>query len=125
MSKNDLKMRKGGKSSKVEVYVPPKEDKNVFCLFFHFLTQIYIAFVTFFNFLCMRICLHKCLCPMCVQCFHRLEEAPASPGTRVTEVWEPLCSCWLWYPVPGEEQLVLLTAEPSLPVSHMHIFNWF
>ena len=47
--------------------------------------------------------LHVCLC-----------KGVQSPGTGATESYELPCGCWDLNLSPLEEQLVLLTAEPSL-----------
>lgn len=44
----------------------------------------------------------------------RTEKGVRAPGTGVTHDCEPPCGCWDSNPGPLEEQLVLLTTEPSL-----------
>jgi hypothetical protein len=61
----------------------------------------------------MVLCVHVCLCTVCVQCLQRPEEGAGSAGTRVAAVSVPLCACWKLNPGPLKDQ-VLLTTEPSL-----------
>jgi hypothetical protein len=49
----------------------------------------------------------------CARCLWGEESIP-SLGTGVTGSCEPLCGCWELRPGLLQEQLVLLSAEPSL-----------
>lgn len=53
--------------------------------------------------------LRVCMCTIYVQ-----ETGVRSPGTGVTDDWEPPCECWEPIPSPLYEQQVLMTTEPSL-----------
>ena len=71
----------------------------------------YLSIYLLFLILCaLLLCLHSCLC-----------EDVRSPGTAVTDSCELLCWCWALNPGPLEEEPVLLTAEPSLQLSDMHM----
>jgi hypothetical protein len=52
------------------------------------------------------------------------EEDVRTPGTKITGVSQPPCGCWESNPEPLEDQLVLLTVEPSLQfhVSAIYLF---
>lgn len=65
----------------------------------------------------MRICLDVCLCIMCIQWLEKSEEDTGSPGTVVTDSYEPPCRGWGLNPFPPEEHLVGCLS--SLPV-----FSW-
>lgn len=59
--------------------------------------------------------------PLCLPIHHmhawcpqRPEEDAGSPGTGVTEDCELLCECSKLNPGPFQEQLVLLSTDPSL-----------
>lgn len=80
-----------------------------------FLSCVYLSVCLFvFFFKCIWVfSLHICLCTMCGCRF-------GSPGTGIPEGCEPLCGCWELKPHPLEEQLAILTPEPSLqPLVHV------
>ena len=59
-------------------------------------------------------CLHGCLCSTCVPGVHGGQKRDIQPGTGVTDGCELPHKFWDLNPGPLEEQLVLLTTEPSL-----------
>lgn len=63
-------------------------------------------------------CLHVCLCTMCVQYPWGLEENIGFPGTRVIDGYESPYGCWESNLGLVGEQLVFLTAQPSLAYFH-------
>jgi hypothetical protein len=78
----------------------------------------------FINFWGMSVCLHACLCTMCIQSLWRPGEGARHPITRITD------SCELLYLFlelslgPLQEQPVLWTSEPSLQTLHQTLFNF-
>ena len=72
----------------------------------------------------MSVCLHACLCTMCIQSLWRPGEGARHPITRITD------SCELLYLFlelslgPLQEQPVLWTSEPSLQTLHQTLFNF-
>jgi hypothetical protein len=60
------------------------------------------------------LCLHGCLCSTCVPGVHGGQKRDIQPGTGVTDGCELPHKFWDLNPGPLEEQLVLLTTEPSL-----------
>ena len=62
----------------------------------------------------LSVCLHKCMCNICMQCLWRPEEGGGSPGTEVRNGCELSYICCKLNLGPLEDQTVLLMAESSL-----------
>jgi hypothetical protein len=74
----------------------------------------------------MGVLSDACLCIACVQCLWRPEEDISSPGTGVTDVYNPPSGLLGVEPGPLKEQQVLLTTGPSLqPQEHYFYFQLF
>ena len=59
--------------------------------------------------------LYVCLYTMCMPGAHRDQKSSSNiPGTGVKDGCDPPCGCWDFNSGPSEEQVVLLTTEPSL-----------
>ena len=62
----------------------------------------------------MHFTFHMYLCTTCVQCPEWTEEDVRSPGVKITDGCDLPYQCWELTPGPLEEQLLLLSTEPSL-----------
>jgi hypothetical protein len=61
--------------------------------------------------------LPACLPIFDMTCLRRLEESVGSSGTVVIDGSERPCECWELNPGPVQEDLILLTSQPSLKPS--------
>ena len=77
-------------------------DHIVF-IFEVFSYSIFLIFIDFYMYIP-----HACLMPA------EVRRGIRSPGTGVTDGWEPPCGCRELNSGPLEEQAMLLTSEPSL-----------
>lgn len=53
----------------------------------------FLFFNLYFYFVCIDVFLLVCQFMMCIQCLQKPEESDRSPGTKVSDSWEPPCGC--------------------------------
>lgn len=62
----------------------------------------------FLIYICMRVCLHACMCTTCLECTQRPKKGVGSLRTGVKDGREPPRGCW------NQTQQLFLRVEPSL-----------
>lgn len=75
-------------------------------------TMLYLVLKIYFSCVCMSVCLHACLCIICMPDALRIQKRMLDP--LGLDGYEPLCACWELDPDPPEEQPALLTTQLSL-----------